>query len=787
MVDQQGLTTWKVDTKAMVQAAGGRWRPLKDLLAMQEKAAQYAAQGDAPVPAASPSTVLPLVPPPPRDVKLRPPTPPAPPPPTPPPSSARRKVVAPPPVFQPPPVLEPTPIVEPMPVVAEAPVLEPPAPLVVEPAPIPVAPEEPRIPDVGLAAPDLAIDEGPPIVPADFREDELAPVGGPLVQAEAQPVEPAIAEPAAPQAWADDAADEPAIFNSASEAVAASEAIVADEDEVQSSLPEPGPEPTTTTGAWDPEPSQWSDAVEAPAVAARRSSVQSLADDPGAPAPYAGASPTGGARKYTSTPSEGQDDAYKPYFSSTEPGFEGETEDDELLKPRPIVLDERFVKALSVFGAFLSQAIDYLGGVFGWLGAKVTAFREARAERAASKAAAAAAAAPPPQDEWPAIVTAEPPPPPQIETQTLADDVSEVSEPAAPEPVRFTTPTRLTPIEEAPIVPLKPLDEEKPGALIAVGDAVRRAGAQVSGWVGALRHRTEELVHSRREATTSRAAEIADSTPRYESGYEPRYEEAPYYDAPRTGTPRYEPRREPRPDPIKPPPTTNEIPVLRLAKIEEVEEPEDIYEGPTASEYFPTVWLWTKRAVLTGVLVAGAFLAYQRWEDWFPKATNLGTAAVSEVTRYVDTRDQKERERKALAEATEQLPHLAPETVQLVLSHNTSQVPPDPPEVFQAACNATDRGLAALTDNEKEELTTLRRELLHGLSPAERERVNEYDEVRSRRTPFAFEDKTALELVARGARGMQPESRERFQTLVGKAIASDLAGQTKPPAVPVKR
>jgi hypothetical protein len=302
-----------------------------------------------------------------------------------------------------------------------------------------------------------------------------------------------------------------------------------------------------------------------------------------------------------------------------------------------------------------------------------------------------------------------------------------------------------------------------------------------------LRQRTQDLVRRRPEATPRLGAELAEPVPRSEPGYEPHYE-APYYDERRYSPPRDEPRRsEPRPPPVKPPPTTNEIPVLRLAKIEEVEEPEDIYEGPTASEYFPTVWLWTKRLVLGAVLVGAAFLGYQRWEDRFPKASNLGTAAVTEVTRYVDTRDQKERERKALAEATEQLPHLAPETVQLVLAHHTSQVPPDPPEVFQAACNATDRGIAALTADEKEELSALRRELLHGLSPAERERIKDYDEVRSRRTPFAFEDKTALELVARGARGMQPESRERFQTLVGKAIASDLASTTKPPAVPVKR
>src|SRR5262245_44481920 len=109
MVDQQGLNTWKVDAKAMVQAAGGRWRPLKDLLAMQQAAAKYAEQSSEPV--LPPSTPLPLVPPPPRDMKLRPPTPPTP---------------------------APLPVDEPA-LVLEAP--EPEPPVVAEPAPIPLAPE----------------------------------------------------------------------------------------------------------------------------------------------------------------------------------------------------------------------------------------------------------------------------------------------------------------------------------------------------------------------------------------------------------------------------------------------------------------------------------------------------------------------------------------------------------------------------------------------------------------------------------------------------------------------
>ena len=65
LVDQNGLNTWRVDDKAVVQAAGGRWRPLRDILAMQQAAAKYAAEQES-----SASPVLPLIPPPPRDEPL---------------------------------------------------------------------------------------------------------------------------------------------------------------------------------------------------------------------------------------------------------------------------------------------------------------------------------------------------------------------------------------------------------------------------------------------------------------------------------------------------------------------------------------------------------------------------------------------------------------------------------------------------------------------------------------------------------------------------------------------
>src|SRR5258708_39066359 len=55
--------------------------------------------------------------------------------------------------------------------------------------------------------------------------------------------------------------------------------------------------------------------------------------------------------------------------------------------------------------------------------------------------------------------------------------------------------------------------------------------------------------------------------------------------------------------------------------------------------------------------------------------------------------------RVALQAANEQLPHLAPETIELVMSKSLAGVL-DPPEGFARAHDALDRGRAALTPGE---------------------------------------------------------------------------------------
>src|SRR5262249_52934893 len=157
-VDQDGLKTWRVDKRAMVQAGGGQWRPLRELLAMQDAAEKYATQGGQPVPE---RPALPLIPP-----------------------SPRKKTT---PGAPPPPVVEPHDTVEP-PVIADA----GPAPLSAEPI------------GEGEAAPvlDGAPEDEAPVLATD--EPSVPAPGGSSVLTTDEPPVFATEEPPVPEAWADE-------------------------------------------------------------------------------------------------------------------------------------------------------------------------------------------------------------------------------------------------------------------------------------------------------------------------------------------------------------------------------------------------------------------------------------------------------------------------------------------------------------------------------------------------------------------------------------------------------
>ena len=237
--------------------------------------------------------------------------------------------------------------------------------------------------------------------------------------------------------------------------------------------------------------------------------------------------------------------------------------------------------------------------------------------------------------------------------------------------------------------------------------------------------------------------------------------------------------------PLKPldgepsPAPAGSLPSLRLAHAEEEWQDDEVYEG---GGLLATAWLWLQRAVLLAALAAGAYIAATTWPTWLPVVTRLGLIFFTKIDEQVHPRrastpgmdDAQQRERQeALKTAGEQLPHLAPETIQLVLSSSAWSIP-DPPEVFSRAYAAAKNGSSALTAPEAEELKSLQGALLAALRPAERGRLRDYDRVRGLRATLPSEDRAALGAFARGTRALSPASRGRLQALLGKAVAAGL-------------
>jgi hypothetical protein len=399
---------------------------------------------------------------------------------------------------------------------------------------------------------------------------------------------------------------------------------------------------------------------------------------------------------------------------------DGEEEDQDERHDR---LDGPLLQVISTFGTLLSRCLDPLTPLVRSLPS--TSVDEPAPGRAANVSPSA------PRKPLPAVAA-----PPQV--RVLAED------PGGPN----TGPR--SGVDELPAIPLKPLDDE--GRL----EATKRRGFsdRVFGWVAGLTGWGGRLVGRSRPEPLVPPNEPTPKKP-----------QAP---APR--------------EPLAAPVPIGELPVLRFADAHEPRETEDLYEGEEAESPFPALWLWTKRIVLVGGLVTGGVLAALYWETWFPRAAELGQTVFTEIDRQARSRQRAEEQQRALSEATERLPHLAPGTIRLVLSTSDGGVL-DPPEVFQLASEAADRGLHALKPAEAAELRALQRELLDNLRPPERARVAEYDRARSRRVVFPFENPHVLELVARGARAMPSQSRERLQTLLGRAVAAGLGVPAASPGV----
>ncbi len=369
------------------------------------------------------------------------------------------------------------------------------------------------------------------------------------------------------------------------------------------------------------------------------------------------------------------------------------------------------------------------------------------------------------------------PSPPEVLPPGSGNDPS--TNPWAPAPPWREPPGAAAEADDLPVLRLKPLDDEPPAGDVFRGDRTSDEGDEEE----------EGERHDRLEGPLLRAisafgnllsrcldplAPLVRGGPSTTAG-----ETAPGRAAPtaRSGARKALPTAAPPPRaPVAAPVPIRELPVLRFADVPEPRVVEDVYQGEEDRRPLPAFWLWTKRVVLVGVLVVGGALAALRWETWLPRAAELGQEVFTGIDRWARSGQTTQEQQRALSEATGRLPHLAPETIRLVLSTSDTGVL-DPPEVFQLATEAADRGLRALTPAEAAELRELQSELLGNLRPPERARLAEYDRARSRRVVFPFENPHALELVARGARAMSPPSRERLQALLGKAVAAGLASR----------
>jgi len=398
---------------------------------------------------------------------------------------------------------------------------------------------------------------------------------------------------------------------------------------------------------------------------------------------------------------------------------DGEEED---LDQRHDRLEGPLLQVISTFGNLLSRCLDPLTPlVRGWpsTSADEPAPRPARVSQSL------------PRKPSPAVA-----PPPQV--RVLAED---------PGGATAESPAG---VDELPVIPLKPLEDDgRPDAT-----AWRGLSETITGWVAGVTEWFGRLAGRGRPGPVVPPSEPTPKKP-----------QAP---APRS--------------PLAAPPPVSELPVLRFAEGHDAREEEDVYEGEEEAEsILPAVWLWAKRVVLAGALVTGGVLVARNWHTWFPRAAEVGETVFTEIDRQAHSSERARELEQALGDATERLPHLAPETIRLVLSTTTSGVP-EPPEVFQLAAEAADRGRNALTAAEAEELRALQRELLSSLRPPQRRRLEEYERARATRGVFPFENPYALDLVARGARAMPEASRRRLQELLGKAVAAGLGPSAASPS-----
>jgi hypothetical protein len=366
--------------------------------------------------------------------------------------------------------------------------------------------------------------------------------------------------------------------------------------------------------------------------------------------------------------------------------------------------------------------------------------------------------------------------PPKPAPSAAPLDLAEVARTAFVAPVAETTSERTArpPDDNPPIIPFKPLDEaalrERARATIHRDEEEDLVEIPVSALTPAD-PAEDPLMRATRKAQDL----FATAAPRVRGLVETARRYARSRSAPPAtgGTPSAPPA--PR-EPMTAPPPITALPVLRFA--DEKEKGKEKVRGPRVP--------MKGKLVIAGV-VAAILLIATGWA-WIPQLIEAGR-------RWASRTDKKVAEASPsptvptpppptlppeVQAAVDQLPHLTPETIQVVMKKSAYR-PRDPAEIFSRAETAAVRGMSDLPEAEANELGALRLAVARSLRPTDRQRVRGYERIRTGRELLSVsEDVKVLALFARGVRALPPEKRERLRTLLGKAIVAELGPLPSP-------
>ena len=239
----------------------------------------------------------------------------------------------------------------------------------------------------------------------------------------------------------------------------------------------------------------------------------------------------------------------------------------------------------------------------------------------------------------------------------------------------------------------------------------------------------------------------------------------------------------------RPPTPFNDLPVIKLAEINEPEPEEDEFDdGPMSrvSEGLATGWAWVKSLTVTAILLVVIVVLVQNYKTWFPRAMGATLRLFSGMDDLKAKYAPPEASREALEAATQQLPQLAPATIETIMTR-TGSVALAPTEVFRRASEAAARGKAALAPTASGELDSHMTALLGELNESEAASLRRYMErVAAGEAMLPYEDNEAMWLTARGARRLPPERLARVQQLHAQAITLGLPSKPAPeePSLP---